>query len=88
MLQSFCLSIFDQYCAKNSFEKDAKDTNKNIELYDEIHGSGFPLILVCGFTNQIDLWKNFIPKLASKYQVIVFDNRGAGRSESSLPLHN
>jgi len=72
-------------CKKIRLKKMPKIQTKNIELYYEIHGSGFPLILVCGFTNQIDLWKNFIPKLASKYQVIVFDNRGAGRSESSPP---
>jgi len=56
-----------------------------IEFYYERHGSGNPLILICGFTNHLEMWKRFIPKLSASFEVIVFDNRGAGRTESSPP---
>lgn len=56
-----------------------------IEFYYERHGSGDPLILICGFTNHLEMWKRFIPKLSASFEVIVFDNRGAGRTESSPP---
>ena len=56
-----------------------------IEFYYERHGKGDPLILICGFTNHFGMWKKFIPMLSASFEVIVFDNRGAGRTESSPP---
>lgn len=56
-----------------------------IELYYERHGSGDPIILICGFTNDTQMWKDIVPKLKDFFEVIVFDNRGAGRSDTTPP---
>ena len=53
----------------------------DINIYYEIHGKGEPLVLIYGYAGHSGLWFRQIPVLSKKYQVIVFDNRGAGRSE-------
>lgn len=63
----------------------AKTFANGIEFYYERHGSGPPLILVCGFTNHLGMWEKMIPRLSSSFEVIAFDNRGAGRSETTPP---
>jgi pimeloyl-ACP methyl ester carboxylesterase len=52
-----------------------------INLYYEEHGSGEPLLLIMGFTAHSMLWMMQTPVLAQQYRVIVFDNRGVGRSD-------
>ena len=56
-----------------------------IDFYYERHGNGDPLILICGFTNQLGMWENYISKLSDFFEVIVFDNRGAGRTGAPPP---
>ena len=56
-----------------------------IEFYYERHGNGFPLILICGFTNHLGMWEKLISKLSNSFDVIAFDNRGAGRTDVSPP---
>ena len=51
------------------------------DLYYEIHGRGEPLLMIQGWGMDITGWQNIIKPLAKVYQVIVFDNRGTGRSE-------
>lgn len=51
-----------------------------IQLYYEVHGEGFPLILVHGGLGNVDYWSNQIPVFAETYQVIALDSRGHGRS--------
>ena len=53
----------------------------DISLYYEIHGKGEPLVLVMGLGTDISEWKTIIDPLSKKYKVLVFDNRGAGRSD-------
>jgi 3-oxoadipate enol-lactonase len=53
----------------------------DINLYYEIHGSGEPLILIMGYGSHGGLWGAIQDKLAKEYRVIVFDNRGTGRSD-------
>jgi 3-oxoadipate enol-lactonase len=56
-------------------------TNANgIELYYEVHGEGEPLLLIMGLAHNSLSWKKSLPYLAAHYKVIVFDNRGTGRS--------
>ena len=57
----------------------------DIELFYELHGKGEPLFLICGFTNHLGIWEKMIPMLSKNFEVIVFDNRGAGRSSASSP---
>ena len=51
-----------------------------IELYYEIHGQGHPLVLIAGVGYGCWFWHKIVPGLAEHYQVIIFDNRGAGGS--------
>lgn len=50
-------------------------------LYYEVHGSGMPLVLIMGLRRNIEWWYRQIPMLAEHFQVLAFDNRGAGRSD-------
>lgn len=54
---------------------------KDIELYYEIHGKGYPLILIRGFGSNADHWYCQVPAFSERYAVVVFDNRGIGRSD-------
>ena len=56
-------------------------TNANgIELYYEVHGEGEPLLLIMGLAHNLLSWKKSLPALAEQFKVIIFDNRGTGRS--------
>ncbi len=52
-----------------------------INIYYEIHGQGEPLILIMGLRRNAEWWYCQIPTLSKHFQVVVFDNRGAGRSD-------
>ncbi len=52
-----------------------------IELYYESHGSGEPVVMIGGLGADTFLWFRQTPELCRYFQVIVFDNRGAGRSD-------
>ena len=53
----------------------------HIEMYYEMHGRGFPLLLIMGLKRNTEWWYQQIPELSRHFQVIAFDNRGAGRSD-------
>jgi len=54
----------------------------DINMYYEIHGEGFPLVMILGFVENIFWWHpNLINKLSEKFKVILFDNRGTGRTD-------
>ncbi len=57
-----------------------KATANGIDLYYETHGRGEPLLLIAGLGATGELWDNQVPILEREFQVITFDNRGAGRS--------
>jgi pimeloyl-ACP methyl ester carboxylesterase len=50
-------------------------------IYWEEHGAGDPLLLIQGLGYTIEMWFRVLGPLAAKYRVIVFDNRGVGRSD-------
>ncbi|MDI6874798.1 alpha/beta fold hydrolase [Candidatus Solincola sp.] len=53
-----------------------------IRIYYREMGSGDPLLLIMGLGGNVDWWTpKFLKSLASRYHVVAFDNRGAGRSE-------
>lgn len=56
-------------------------TANGIKIYYEIHGQGDPLVLIMGLRRNAEWWYLQIPKLSRYFQVVVFDNRGAGRSD-------
>ena len=55
--------------------------SNGINLYYEIHGSGPPLVLIAGVGYDAWFWHKILPGLSEHYQVVVFDNRGAGKSD-------
>lgn len=52
-----------------------------IRMYYEVYGEGSPVVLVTGFSGDTTFYKDLIPVVAEKHKVIVFDNRGAGKTE-------
>ena len=52
-----------------------------IKICYEIHGKGYPIILVHGFGNKKEHWRAQVGDLSNYFKVIRFDNRGAGKSE-------
>src|SRR3954451_22577953 len=51
------------------------------ELYYEIHGDGPPLVLLMGIGYDCSLWTLAqVPALSTRFQVVLIDNRDAGRS--------
>jgi 3-oxoadipate enol-lactonase len=54
------------------------------DLYYELHGEGPPLILVMGIGYDSSLWTLAqVPVLSTQFQVILVDNRDAGRSSKA-----
>jgi pimeloyl-ACP methyl ester carboxylesterase len=52
-----------------------------IELAYQVQGEGRPLVLITGVGYGMWFWHKVTPGLSNQYQVITFDNRGAGESE-------
>ena len=52
-----------------------------IKICYEIHGEGYPVILVHGFGSKKEAWVAQTSPLAEHFKVIAFDNRGAGKSD-------
>ena len=55
--------------------------SNNITLAYEITGAGKPLVLITGVGYGRWFWRKVVPGLAKHFQVITFDNRGAGESD-------
>jgi pimeloyl-ACP methyl ester carboxylesterase len=58
-----------------------KAVRTGVTLNYEVSGEGEPLLLVMGTSGAIPLWAELLPRLAQRYRVIAFDNRGLGGSE-------
>lgn len=55
---------------------------KDIDLYYEVHGEGEPLLLIAGLASDCQSWQLVINGLSKQFKLIIFDNRGIGRSSS------
>ena len=56
----------------------------DIDIGYRITGNGQPLVLITGYSATMDLWDPIIiKKLSSHYKVIIFDNRGIGKTTAS-----
>jgi pimeloyl-ACP methyl ester carboxylesterase len=56
----------------------------DIQMFYEVHGEGFPLIMIQGLSASLDWWDpRWIQTLSEKFKIIAFDNRGAGRTDIS-----
>ena len=60
----------------------------DINIFYEIHGSGEPLVLINGLGYDLWMWHKMMPGLAEHFQVITFDNRGAGQSDKPAGPYN
>lgn len=49
-------------------------------IYYEITGKGEPLVLIAGLASDVQSWLTVKKKLAARFQLILFDNRGVGRT--------
>lgn len=53
-----------------------------INLYYEERGEGRPLLMIMGLAGNVDWWDpGFLSPLAINIHIVIFDNRGCGRSD-------
>lgn len=60
----------------------------NIDMYYEFEGKGVPLIILGGFASDHYLWKEFVKPLQNHFKVLIFDNRGFGKSSETPPPYS
>jgi len=53
----------------------------DIDMYYEIHGAGEPVALIAGLNSDHTLFRGILPRLAERYRVVAFDNRGVGQTD-------
>ena len=53
-----------------------------VKIYYEVHGEGPPLVLCHGLSGDTQAWVNQLPAFSQRYQVVTWDARGHGRSDS------
>jgi 3-oxoadipate enol-lactonase len=56
----------------------------NINIHYRVYGDGEPLILICGLGAELGSWFLQLRPFKKHYRVVVFDNRGIGRSDKPL----
>ena len=54
----------------------------DIELYYQVHGEGYPVVFLHGFSSTHNLWQPQVSVLSREYQFVTYDLRGHGQSES------
>lgn len=52
-----------------------------IKICYDIHGKGYPVVLIHGFGDKKEHWRAQVGELSKHFKVIRLDNRGAGKSE-------
>ena len=52
------------------------------KIYYEVEGDGNPLLLIHGGLGDLRMWDEQVPAFAERYQVIRYDTRGFGRTET------
>jgi pimeloyl-ACP methyl ester carboxylesterase len=81
--------------------KDAERPDHNTDLHEQVaqtergpigyyrFGHGSPLFLITGYLSTLSEWNAyFLAELAKEHDVIVFDNRGIGRSATSTSSYD
>ncbi len=63
------------------------NTSGPAHLYYEVHGDDAapPVLMIRGLARTARHWGDVVPELARSFRVIVFDNRGVGRSSAPPP---
>lgn len=60
---------------------------KNIKINYIVKGKGETIVLLHGFLETIEMWKNLIPKLSKTHQVIAIDLLGHGQTDCLGYVH-
>jgi 3-oxoadipate enol-lactonase len=61
-----------------------KVTVNDIQMYYEVTGKGFPLVMINGLSDSLDCWDpRLIEALSKKFELVLFDNRDVGRTDMS-----
>jgi pimeloyl-ACP methyl ester carboxylesterase len=56
----------------------------DIQMYYEVKGEGYPLMMISGLGGNLEGWDpRSIRALSKKFKLVLFDNRDAGRSDTS-----
>jgi pimeloyl-ACP methyl ester carboxylesterase len=56
----------------------------DIQVHYEVKGEGFPLVMIYGMKGNLAMWDpRLIEELSKHFKLVLFDNRGAGRTEMS-----
>ncbi len=56
----------------------------DIQIYYEVHGEGFPLVMIMGISGNVDWWNpRMVQELSKNFKIVMFDSRGAGRTDVS-----
>jgi pimeloyl-ACP methyl ester carboxylesterase len=55
--------------------------NHRAKIYYEIYGEGPPLLMIAGLSSDSKSWQYVKKSLGGVYTLIIFDNRGCGRTE-------
>jgi pimeloyl-ACP methyl ester carboxylesterase len=58
--------------------------NRGIRIYWEEEGRGEPLVMIMGLGFSLAMWRNLRPSMARHFRIIVYDNRGVGKSDVPL----
>lgn len=78
-----CKQLFAQAAEATSTGKHYTSFD-GVKIYYEVHGNGFPVLLVHGFISDGQTWKGaalYTDLIQAGYQVIVPDMRGNGKSD-------
>ena len=60
----------------------------NINIHYRVYGDGEPLILICGMGSDLDDWIFQMRPFKKRYRLVIFDNRGIGRSDKPLQSYS
>ena len=56
----------------------------DIQMYYEVKGKGFPLVMIMGCGGNVEAWDpRLIEGFSKHFKLVLFDNRGAGRTDLS-----
>jgi pimeloyl-ACP methyl ester carboxylesterase len=56
----------------------------DIQMYYEVKGEGYPLVMVHGMANSLDWWDpRLVQELSENFKTVLFDLRGTGRTDRS-----
>ena len=56
-----------------------------VEMRYEITGEGRTLVLIHGYSDNMNMWYNQVPEFSKRYRVLTYDVRGFGETEKAEP---